>query len=98
MSADIIRDKLRPMPKHGSINPRKPEGSLGRTAQATATSTHTAPELWFCLLYKGRYMILDSSEIQLPFSHISTQLLLAYGHSSRKDRKQKKMCIYTDLA
>ena len=35
------------MPKHGSINllrPRKPEGSLGRTAQDVHLDSHTAPE------------------------------------------------------
>ena len=55
MSSDVswhIRDKsVWPMPKHGSINPlrpRKPEGSLGRTAQSDVhlDSPHTAPELW----------------------------------------------------
>ena len=46
MSSDVswhIRDKLWPMPKHG---PRKPEGSLGRTAQDVHLDSHTAPELW----------------------------------------------------
>ena len=36
------------MPKHGSITslrPRKPEGSLGRTAQDVHLDSHTAPEL-----------------------------------------------------
>ena len=37
------------MPKHGAINialrPRKPEGSLGRTAQDGHLDSHTAPEL-----------------------------------------------------
>ena len=46
-----IRDKLRPMPTHGSIiialRPRKPEGSLGRTARDGHLDSHTAPELWY---------------------------------------------------
>ena len=66
MSSDVswhVRDKLWPMPKHGSIilyihaetlhyascsisDPRKPEGSLGRTAQDVHLDSHTAPELW----------------------------------------------------
>ena len=52
MSSDVswhIRDKLWPMPKHGSINlyvHGKPEGSLGRTAQDVHLDSHTAPELW----------------------------------------------------
>ena len=52
MSSDVglhITDKLRPMREHGSIiialRPRKPEGSLGRTAQDGHLDTHTAPEL-----------------------------------------------------
>ena len=52
MSSDVgwhIRDKLRPVPKHGfniALRPRKPEGSLGRTAQDGHLDSHTAPELW----------------------------------------------------
>ena len=47
MSSDVswhIRDKLWPMPKHGSINlrPRKPEGSLGRTAQDVHLISHSS--------------------------------------------------------
>ena len=30
-----------------SLRPRKPEGSLGRTAQGGHLDSHTAPELWF---------------------------------------------------
>ena len=29
-----------------SLRPRKPEGSLGRTAQDAHLDSHTAPELW----------------------------------------------------
>ena len=29
-----------------SLRPRKPEGSLGRTAQDVHLDCHTAPELW----------------------------------------------------
>ena len=31
-----------------SLRPRKPEGSLGRTAQDVHLDSHTAPELWLC--------------------------------------------------
>ena len=44
----IIKDKLRPMPKHGfniALRPLKVEGSLGRTAQDGHLDSHTAPEL-----------------------------------------------------
>ena len=30
-----------------SLRPRKPEGSLGRTAQDVHLDSHTAPELWW---------------------------------------------------
>ena len=30
-----------------ALRPRKPEGSLGRTAQDGHLDSHTAPELWF---------------------------------------------------
>ena len=52
MSLDVgwhIRDKLRPMPDAWFsiiLCPRKPEGSLGRTAQDGHLDSHTAPELW----------------------------------------------------
>ena len=45
------------MPKHGSIDslrPRKPEGSLGRTAQDVHFDSHTAPELCEWKWGKGR--------------------------------------------
>ena len=33
---------------NNSLRPRKPEGSLGRTAQDVHLDSHTAPELWCC--------------------------------------------------
>ena len=32
-----------------SLRPRKPEGSLGRTAQDVHLDSHTAPELWLSI-------------------------------------------------
>ena len=43
------------MPKHGS---RKPEGSLGRTAQDGHLDSHTTPELWFTST-EARWLIRD---------------------------------------
>ena len=38
---------------NNSLRPRKPEGSLGRTAQDVHLDSHTAaPELWWCLLWR----------------------------------------------
>ena len=44
-----------------SLRPRKPEGSLGRTAQDVHLDSHTAPELW----HHGRKK--SYSFIPLPF-------------------------------
>ena len=35
---------------NNSLHPRKPEGSLGRTAQDVHLDCHTAPELWPCVV------------------------------------------------
>ena len=32
---------------NNSLRPRKPEGSLGRTAQDVHLDSHTAPDLWY---------------------------------------------------
>ena len=36
---------------YNSLRPRKPEGSLGRTAQDVHLDCHTAPELCYCMCY-----------------------------------------------
>ena len=57
MSSDVswhIRDKLRPV----ALRPRKPEGSLGRTAQDGHLDSHTAPELWFRGCTHGEFTYL----------------------------------------
>ena len=49
MSVDILGTSCDQCRSTGSINllrPRKPEGSLGRTAQDVHLDSHTAPELW----------------------------------------------------
>ena len=54
MSSDVswhIRDKFVTNAEarfNNSLRPRKPEGSLGRTAQDVHLDSHTAPELWRC--------------------------------------------------
>ena len=49
-----------------SLRPRKPEGSLGRTAQDVHLNSHTAPELWMraedlkpVFLYLVEYSVMD---------------------------------------
>ena len=38
-----------------SLHPRKPEGSLGRTAQDFHLGSHTAPELWYWRVIDVRF-------------------------------------------
>ena len=40
-----------------ALRPRKPEGSLGRTAQDVHLDSHTAPELWHIKGSKERYLL-----------------------------------------
>ena len=40
-----------------SLRPRKPEGSLGRTAQDVHLDSHTAPELWVEFVVFDRFYI-----------------------------------------
>ena len=65
------------MPKHyNSLRPRKPEGSLGRTAQDVHLDSHTAPELCretfrsfcFCLMSSDAKSILGTN-IEKPGRH-----------------------------
>ena len=77
MSSDVswhIRDKLWPMPKHGSISlyvHGKPEGSLGRTAQDVHLDSHTVPELWTLqqvrLLLKCRLLPTTEPHTTAPY-------------------------------
>ena len=48
-----------------SLRPRKPEGSLGRTAQDVHLDSHTAPEL--CRRFETRFFIL--SQVQREELH-----------------------------
>ena len=55
-----------------SLRPRKPEGSLGRTAQDVHLDSHTAPELWpstlllsWCLTStEARWPIRDGDRVE----------------------------------
>ena len=44
-----------------SLRPRKPEGSLGRTAQYVHLDSHTAPELWLQAVVDRFYIALFSA-------------------------------------
>ena len=56
------------------LRPRKPEGSLGRTAQDVHLDSHTAPELWFTLT---GYLTL------YRFSRLGTQTFAGRGKPYR---------------
>ena len=47
-----------------ALRPRKPEGSLGRTAQDGHLDSHTAPELWSCFVSLSR--LLQFKRIHFP--------------------------------
>ena len=48
-----------------SLRPRKPEGSLGRTAQDVHLDSHTAPELW--ALYDDDELMLNVLRCHLTY-------------------------------
>ena len=73
-----------------ALRPRKPEGSLGRTAQDGHLDSHTAPELWICgiLLYNlfnvafvvKRHGVLkgcDDTSVDVYGSHPSVRVRVA---------------------
>ena len=47
-----------------SLRPRKPEGSLGRTAQDVHLDSHTAPELWGIVVVDDRFYIALLSALE----------------------------------
>ena len=84
MSSDVswhIRDKLRPMPKHGStlLYVHGNRGSLGWTAQDSHHDSHTAPELWTPLAQHTSFNTLDNWGHKTP----------AQSKKRKNDRKEK---------
>ena len=51
---------------NNSLRPRKPEGSLGRTAQDGHLDSHTAPELWASGLITSIFNAMRFDENLLP--------------------------------
>ena len=47
-----------------SLRPRKPEGSLGRTAQDGHLDSHAAPELWCAMNVVDRFHIALISALE----------------------------------
>ena len=48
------------------LRPRKPEGSLGQTAQDGYLDSHTAPELWTLLAQRTSFNTLDNWGHKIP--------------------------------
>ena len=65
-----------------SLRPRKPEGSLGRTAQDVHLDSHTAPELCFTSK-EARWLIRDGDRVgrrrQSEGSMLAFMLLNVHG-------------------
>ena len=59
-----------------SLRPRKPEGSLGRTAQDVHLDSHTAPELW-------------RSRPSTTFNTLDNWAINPHPIKKKKDRKEK---------
>ena len=103
MSSDVswhIRDKLWPMPKHGSIilyvHGNRAEGSLGRTAQDVHLDSHTAPELCGALNWDEHYV---GPNLQFLFSHkVCEHLFCFWLHDWRFAGPDKAMAATADLA
>ena len=49
---------------NNSLRPRKPEGSLGRTAQDVHLDSHTAPEPWTLPAQRTSFNTLDNWAIK----------------------------------
>ena len=57
---------------NNSLRPRKPEGSLGRTAQDGHLDSHTAPELWRSMRYSHiSYIHRESDNDSQPFAIVN---------------------------
>ena len=51
---------------NNSLRPRKPEGSLGRTAQDGHLDSHTTPELWLIRDGQTSFNVFDNASLLFP--------------------------------
>ena len=80
-----------------SLRPRKPEGSLGRTAQEVHLDSHTAPELSMLLLLTSRaYLWTTSSVLLTRVAHQESKLLIWLRLSARLVNRDKDVIATTD--
>ena len=91
------------------LHPRKPEGSLGRTAQDGHLDSHTAPELWFgtpCLWphEQGRHIILQRCTLHHEPTFPDLHWLSAIQHgcvlrsSSSQGKQKQKTCRFINTS
>ena len=58
---------------NNSLRPRKPEGSLGRTAQDVHLDSHTAPELCQNCSCRSAFIYLSFSQKTTPVSRVGVK-------------------------
>ena len=74
-----------------SLRPRKPEGSLGRTAQDVHLDSHTAPELWYGRGGRGRLYSCGPNAQVLTTSYVrAIQFSPNQTRERKKERKVKR--------
>ena len=66
-----------------SLRPRKPKGSLGRTAQDVHLDSHTAPELWTRRAQRTIFNTLDNRGHKSPTQSKRTGKKRLKGHSPK---------------
>ena len=83
-----------------SLRPRKPEGSLGRTAQDGHLDSHTAPELYtqteirsfcFCLMSSDAKSILGTIQTENPGFCFYNTPLVSWRASTKFDQSVRSL-------
>ena len=59
---------------NNSLRPRKPEGSLGRTAQDVHLDSHTAPEL--CAVVAGVHVFISGESLHCFLVGVQIKVML----------------------
>ena len=76
---------------NNSLRPRKPEGSLGRTAQDVHLDSHTAPELCAPVLPGGRGCIRTAKASQTSKPVKGNERTCNRKGEEKRKRKKRKM-------
>ena len=85
-----------------SLRPRKPEGSLGRTAQDVHLDSHTAPELWYGdggrgRLYTYRCTVTTRMTSALRWAAM-TAILMFHDYEGQSHKKYPETTIFEEKA